>query len=1030
LISEADTIVFLLSPHSIASEVCAWEVEYARSLNKRIAPIVIDEVETGDIPPDLARLNFIFCTERDRFQDAIDSLVSALGTDIEWVREHTRLAALAQRWSGAGESGRLLLRGQDISDAETWRDNHPDEAPQVTASQAAFIGASRTAAIKRQRIVLVGSIVGLVLALGLAGFAYLQRETAIENAQKALEAQNQAIQQRDAAQTNQSLMLTGFAEDKLKNWAPVEAALLSLEAMPDKRSTEALMRDRPLVGEASVMLRKAREQIVEKDILLAVSGSSATRSLKMTISADERWVVVLSGSPNALFIIDLTGEYALRTLDESTFPHCNGELSINTTSTLIAAACGKGIVKLIPLKEGPPIKTLTVGEEWLSVVHLVNAGRDVVTRDRPGTIQVTDIETGSVTFSEIGSALAISPNGEQFAIYSDKRIKIYDAKTKALLGESKPGLTETNNGFSAVRLTFSQGSKWIGLATENQTFVFDGTSAKFRGSTKAQDQSILAAGFGPNGDWHYVTNAKGQADVFDMNSLKLVSSLKKQSGWIQDADISDDRSAMLTSMSSGWMQLWSLDDKKVMAYLGGPLRMVLKARFIHGGAEAISLSDDGTVRRWSLDKWIGQTTPDKSTTVVKGFSGEAVYSPDRKTMALTEAGIFNTESGDRIVLPELENSNPKYRRFDASGETLLATVPRTDSETQFDACLFDMLGKSSPRCFLNRSQTDVVEVDMDNMANTVLMTEFIDSVNYHFTVDTKTGEELGRKAFDRYDRMSQPTLSANGEFLFLLEKEQFIRVFDRTLTKQVATFGPDEDGARIAYSPDRKKLIFYWAVKGKAELWDTANYERSLTFDLRHSSISQLKFSPSGRYVVSRHTATELGIYRTVDGTLASTIEIRGQEWLDNPVFSADEQFVTADAGDQLRVWDVETGRQVVEHKIDPQGNAAMLFGKAFVDNDNGLVAWSWHGPKKWELLTDSQLVVEAVQEQTPRCLSQTQRRMFFLPPTPPRWCITGPGLETEKEPSKWQPKWPYHTVEWRDWLMSSDLGENPPMPQ
>ncbi|MFT7127527.1 MAG: hypothetical protein ACI9HX_001205 [Pseudoalteromonas tetraodonis] len=141
--------MFLLSPHSIASEVCAWEVEYTRSLNKRIAPIVIDEVETGDIPPDLARLNFIFCTERDRFQDAIDSLVSALGTDIEWVREHTRLAALAQRWSGADESGRLLLRGRDINDAETWRDSHPDEAPQITASQAAFVGASRTAAIKR-----------------------------------------------------------------------------------------------------------------------------------------------------------------------------------------------------------------------------------------------------------------------------------------------------------------------------------------------------------------------------------------------------------------------------------------------------------------------------------------------------------------------------------------------------------------------------------------------------------------------------------------------------------------------------------------------------------------------------------------------------------------------------------------------------------------------------------------------------------------------------------------------------------------
>ena len=101
LIEEADTIVFLLSPHSAVSEVCAWEVDYAASLNKRIAPIVIDEVDAALIPAKLARLNFIFCTERDRFEDGTDSLVSALHTDVGWVREHTRLQGLASRWIAA-----------------------------------------------------------------------------------------------------------------------------------------------------------------------------------------------------------------------------------------------------------------------------------------------------------------------------------------------------------------------------------------------------------------------------------------------------------------------------------------------------------------------------------------------------------------------------------------------------------------------------------------------------------------------------------------------------------------------------------------------------------------------------------------------------------------------------------------------------------------------------------------------------------------------------------------------------------------
>ncbi len=39
LIVKADTIVFVLSPNAIASEVCAKEVNFAASLNKRFAPI-------------------------------------------------------------------------------------------------------------------------------------------------------------------------------------------------------------------------------------------------------------------------------------------------------------------------------------------------------------------------------------------------------------------------------------------------------------------------------------------------------------------------------------------------------------------------------------------------------------------------------------------------------------------------------------------------------------------------------------------------------------------------------------------------------------------------------------------------------------------------------------------------------------------------------------------------------------------------------------------------------------------------------
>lgn len=202
LIEEADTIVFLMSRHSLTSEVCAWEVELADSLGKRIAPIVIEDVDSEAIPPILARLNYIFATERDPFENAVSSLVSALETDVGWVREHTRLGAIARRWDGAGRPARLLLRGADITDAETWRDARPREAPELTSTQSAFIAASRAGAGARQRTWIIGSLGAAAATAALAIFAYFQSVEADRQRGAAVTAAAEAERQRGVAEDN------------------------------------------------------------------------------------------------------------------------------------------------------------------------------------------------------------------------------------------------------------------------------------------------------------------------------------------------------------------------------------------------------------------------------------------------------------------------------------------------------------------------------------------------------------------------------------------------------------------------------------------------------------------------------------------------------------------------------------------------------------------------------------------------------------------------------------------------------------
>ena len=110
MIARADTVVFVLSPDAVASEVALEEFAYAASLNKRFAPIVCRRVDDGAVPPELARLNFVFFDDAARFEASADLLAEALATDIGWIRQHTEFGEAARRWDSANRPSGLLLR--------------------------------------------------------------------------------------------------------------------------------------------------------------------------------------------------------------------------------------------------------------------------------------------------------------------------------------------------------------------------------------------------------------------------------------------------------------------------------------------------------------------------------------------------------------------------------------------------------------------------------------------------------------------------------------------------------------------------------------------------------------------------------------------------------------------------------------------------------------------------------------------------------------------------------------------------------
>ena len=186
-IEGADTFVFVLSPDSVSSEICGKELAHAVSHNKRMIPIMARDTEAKAVPEPLAKLNWVFARDADSFEAAADFLISALDTDLGWVRAHTRLLTRALEWEAKAKSNSFVLRGEDLRAAEQWlAQAGTDKERQPTALQTEYIIASRKAASKRQRIILGAVSFGLVVAIGLAIVSWILRERAIAGETKAV----------------------------------------------------------------------------------------------------------------------------------------------------------------------------------------------------------------------------------------------------------------------------------------------------------------------------------------------------------------------------------------------------------------------------------------------------------------------------------------------------------------------------------------------------------------------------------------------------------------------------------------------------------------------------------------------------------------------------------------------------------------------------------------------------------------------------------------------------------------------------
>ncbi len=704
LILSADAVAFVLTDTSAGSPICAWEVEEAARLGKRIVPVVPRDV-SKPAPAVLADRNWIYfyatpVMPESGVLDGMRKLEHALKVDLAWLREQTRLSERAAEWAASGADDRLL-RGASLKDAHDWLGRAPKDAhvpasvrDYLTASADAEQGretaakaqlAEREEALKtaeaavkdRARVAsrlrwvsVISLVIGVALvAAALAGGWFAAVNSADASAKKAALFAREA-DALSAKGFHVKALLMALAGDPQAEGGFAERAL-NPDGYPDVRN--ALARpyvsnrvDRTFDGHGG-QVYSAVFSPDGKSILAGLENGTAVLwrvsdgALLATFKGHAKYVLSVAFAPDGKSV--LTGSW-------------------DGTAKLWPVSGGEPLLTLVPHLEHPPTKPLKL---QIFAVAFSPDGKTILTGASTGEADLWSASDGTflkaftVHGGEIKS-VAFSADGTKLVTGGEDLTAILWSVAD---GSILQKFTGHNGAVNSVRFGFGDQAVITGSS--------DGTAKIWEVATgKALDQVVfghdkevlsvaIVAPDDPDDTREtrlLTASADGVVKLWAGGNQGL-ETFTGHDGAVWAVDVSPDRKEFLTASSDGTVNVWSLQPGEAPAAAEvGPVTAFLPKKasvvtFSPDGKTVLAALPDYTLKLWSVPDGKELATLRGHTKAIEA----AAFSPDGKTVLTGSddktARLWSVSSGETLATFSGHTSYVGDIAFSPDGKTVL-----------------------------------------------------------------------------------------------------------------------------------------------------------------------------------------------------------------------------------------------------------------------------------------------------------------------------------------------------------------------